>query len=69
MLLFIVASAGWGVLFITDTLEMWSAMLLLVIHGCAGVLWSPASQLLLHDIVGPAQLPSAVRLKPVRQSL
>src|SRR5690349_24824536 len=39
MLLFIVASIGWGVLFITDTLEMWSAMVLLVIHGCAGVLW------------------------------
>src|SRR5678816_1862541 len=28
----------------------------------AGVLWSPASQLMIHDIVGPAQLPSAVRL-------
>jgi Transmembrane secretion effector len=35
---------------------------LLIIHGCAGVLWGPASQLLLHDIVEPAALPSAVRL-------
>ena len=37
-------------------------MVLLVIHGFAGVLWGPASQLFIHDIVGPAQLQSAVRL-------
>jgi predicted MFS family arabinose efflux permease len=37
-------------------------MLLLVIHGIAGVFWQTASQLLLHDIVQPAQLQSAVRL-------
>jgi len=62
MLCFITASAGWGYLFITDTLEMWHAMVLLVLHGFAGVLWGPAGQLLIHDIVGPAQLQSAVRL-------
>ena len=28
-------------------------MLLLVLHGVAGVLWTPPSQLLIHDIVGP----------------
>ena len=49
-------------LFLTDTLEMWHAMVLLVMHGFAGVLWGPASQLLIHDIVGPEQLQSAVRL-------
>jgi MFS family permease len=43
-------------------LQPWHARLLLIIHGCAGVLWGPASQLLLHDIVGPAELQSAVRL-------
>ncbi len=69
MLLFIVASAGWGILFITDTLQMWSAMLLLVIHGCAGVLWQTPSQLLLYDIVGPADLPSAVRLNAMARYL
>ena len=69
MLLFIVASAGWGILFITDTLAMWSAMLLLVIHGCAGVLWQTPSQLLLYDIVGPADLPSAVRLNAMARYL
>ena len=62
MLLFVVASLGWGYFFVTDTLEMWHAMVLLVIHGFAGVLWSPASQLLIHEIVGPARLQSAVRL-------
>ncbi len=62
MLCFIVASAGWGYFFVTGTLEMWHAMVLLVIHGFAGVLWGPASQLLIQHIVEPQQLPSAVRL-------
>src|SRR5258708_18807373 len=61
MALFIIASLGWGYFFITDTLEMWHAMVLLVIHGCAGVLWQSPSQVLLYDIVGPADLSSAVR--------
>jgi MFS family permease len=60
--LFIVASAGWGYFFYTDTLQMWHAMVLLLIHGCAGVFWGTSSQVLLYDIVGPEQLPSAVRL-------
>jgi MFS family permease len=62
MVLFMGVSLAWGVLFLTDTLQPWHARLLLIIHGCAGVLWGPAGQLLLHDIVGPAELPSAVRL-------
>jgi MFS family permease len=62
MLLFITASLGWGYFFITGTLQMWHAMVLLVIHGCAGVLWQTPNQLLLYDIVGPADLMSAVRL-------
>src|SRR3954449_8124436 len=35
MLLFVIASAGWGYFFVTDTLSIWGAMVLLVIHGCA----------------------------------
>lgn len=69
MLLFIVASAGWGIFFITDSLQMWHAMLLLVIHGCAGVLWQTPNQLLLYDIVGPTDLPSAVRLNAMARYL
>jgi MFS family permease len=62
MLLFMGVSVAWGVLFMTDTLQEWHARILLIIHGCAGVLWGPSSQLLLHYIVGPTVLPSAVRL-------
>ena len=62
MLCFIVASAGWGYFFVTDTLEMWHAMVLLVIHGFAGVLWGPASQLFVQYMVDRDVLPSAVRL-------
>jgi MFS family permease len=69
MLLFIIASTGWGLFFITDTLSMAGAMLLLVIHGCAGVLWQTPNQLLLYDIVGPAGLPSAVRLNAMARYL
>ena len=69
MALFIIASLGWGYFFITDTLQMWHAMVLLTIHGCAGVLWQTSSQLLLHDIVGPAELPSAVRLNATARYL
>ncbi|SCB54956.1 MFS-type transporter involved in bile tolerance, Atg22 family [Bradyrhizobium shewense] len=69
MLLFIVASSGCGFFFITDTIQMWHAMLLLVIHGCAGVLWQTPNQLLLYDLVGPADLPSAVRLNAMARYL
>jgi MFS family permease len=62
MVLFILVSLIWGVLILTDSLQLWHAALLLIVHGIAGVLWSPPSQLLLHDIVGRDGLPSAVRL-------
>ncbi|MBO0759570.1 MAG: MFS transporter, partial [Bradyrhizobiaceae bacterium] len=67
--LFITASLGWGYFFITGTLQMWHAMVLLVIHGCAGVLWQTPNQLLLYDIVGPADLMSAVRLNATARYL
>jgi MFS family permease len=60
--LFITASLSWGYFFVTDTLQMWQAMVILVIHGCAGVLWQTPNQMLLYDIVGPSDLESAVRL-------
>ncbi|MBT4006605.1 MAG: MFS transporter [Rhodospirillales bacterium] len=67
--LFIIASTGWGVLFFTDSLEMWHAALLLVIHGLAGVLWSPAAQLLVHHMVGGDNLQSAIRLMAISRNL
>jgi MFS family permease len=69
MLLFITASLGWGYFFITGTLQMWHAMVLLVIHGCAGVLWQTPNQLLLYEIVGPSDLMSAVRLNATARYL
>ena len=69
MLVFASVSIAWGVLFYTGKLEMWHACVLLVIHGIAGVLWNPATQLLLYDMVGPSQLPSAVRLVATARNL
>jgi MFS family permease len=62
MLLFISVSVTWGVMFSTDSVTLGMAMLLLVIHGLAGVIWIPAAQVLIHQIVAPQELASAVRL-------
>jgi MFS family permease len=62
MLVFMGVSLAWGALFVTDTLEMWHAAVLLVCHGMAGVLWGPAAQLFIHDIVDQKDLHSAIRL-------
>jgi MFS family permease len=59
---FIVVSCIWGLLFLFDVIEMWHAVVLLSLHGLAGVLWAPATQVLVHDIVGPEELQSAIRL-------
>ena len=67
--LFAFVSLSWGLLFLTGTLEMWSACVLLVLHGCAGALWGPAEQLMLHDFAEPVELPSAVRLNATFKSL
>ncbi|MET0446215.1 MAG: MFS transporter [Pseudorhodoplanes sp.] len=69
MALFMLVSVGWGYFFITDTLTITAAMVLLVLHGCAGVLWVIPNQLLLYDIVGPAHLQSAVRLNATARYL
>ncbi len=69
MLLFIVASLGWSYFFVTDTLELWHCIVLLVIHGFAGVFWGTASQLLLYDLVPREELPSAVRLNATARYL
>jgi MFS family permease len=62
MLMLLGVSVCWGMMFLTESVALWKAMLLLVIHGFAGVLWIPASQVLIHQIVDAGQLPSAVRL-------
>jgi MFS family permease len=67
--LFMFVSAAWGVLFVTHSLQIWMACVLLVLHGCAGSLWGPGEQLMLHDFVGREDLPSAVRLNATFRSL
>jgi MFS family permease len=69
MAIFMGVSVAWGVLFMTDTLEMWHAMLLLTLHGIAGVLWTPSSQVLLHHVVPAEHLQSAVRLNATSRQL
>ena len=67
--LFMLVSAAWGVLFLTGTLELWHACLLLVVHGLAGCLWMPAEQLLLYSFAGPKELPGAIRMNATFRSL
>ncbi|HEY3731547.1 MAG TPA: MFS transporter [Steroidobacteraceae bacterium] len=69
MLLFMSVSIGWGVLIATDTLTVWKSMLLLTVHGLAGVLWTAPAQVLIHDLVAPEDLPSGVRLAAMTRYL
>jgi MFS family permease len=61
-LCFMAVSVGWGLLFITGTLQPWHCCVLLVLHGLASATWHPAEQMMLYDIASPKNLPSAVRL-------
>ena len=61
-ILFVIASIAWGMLFLAGTLQMWHAVVILLIHGAAGVIAAPAQQLIIHDMVPVQHLPSAIRL-------
>jgi MFS family permease len=67
--IFMLVSVCWGLLFLTGSLQIWEACVLLVLHGVAGSLWAPAEQLLLHDFAEPADLPGAVRMNATFRSL
>jgi hypothetical protein len=67
--LFMVASIAWGLLFLTGTLAVWHAVVILLVHGGAGVLAGPSIQLIIHDIVGTDQLQSAIRLNARSRNL
>ena len=68
-LMFAAVSLAWGILFVTDTIQVWHACVLLVIHGMAGVIAGPGTQLIIHDIVGREYLQSAVRLNSTGRNL
>ena len=67
--LFMLASIAWGVLFLTGALQMWHAIVILLIHGGAGVVGAPASQLMIHDMVPREELASAIRLNATSRYL
>lgn len=69
MAMYMSASLAWGMLFVTGSLQLWHAVVILTIHGFAGVLWNPSSQLLIHDIAGRDHLQSAVRLMAMSRTL
>ncbi|MGH7311954.1 MAG: MFS transporter, partial [Candidatus Rokuibacteriota bacterium] len=56
------ATVAWGVLILTDSLQIWHAVVILLVHGAAGVVGGTASQLIIHDMVAVGHLHSAVRL-------
>ena len=68
--LFMLVQLCWGVLFLTGTLQMWEACVLLVLHGMAGAIWGPAEQMLLHDFVeSERDLPGVVRMNATFKSI
>ncbi len=67
--LFMFASLAWGVLFLSGHLAYWHVIALLTIHGMAGMLWTPAGQVILHEMVTPEELQSAVRLNATARTL
>jgi MFS family permease len=67
--LLMLASLSWAVLFLTGTLRIWHAAAILLVHGAAGAISAPANQLIIHDIVGPDRLPSAIRLNATSRYL
>lgn len=67
--LFMLASLAWGILFFTGVLKMWHAVVILLVHGSAGVVGAPASQLMIHDMVPREELASAIRLNATSRYL
>jgi len=63
------AQLGWGYLLITDQLEVWHVVVLLTMHGIAALFHGPATQLIMHDMVGREDLQSAVRLSATGRQL
>lgn len=67
--MFMAVTCSWAILLMTGALQPWHAAALLVVHGLAGTLWNTAGQLILHDMVDPEHLQSAVRLNATGRQL
>lgn len=62
MVMFMSCSLGWAYFLYTDTLTLPAAVVLLIVHGISGVLWSPSQQVIINDLVETQAIQSAVRL-------
>ena len=60
--LYITASLGWGLLYLTGQLRVWQVAILLVFHGVGGLISAPSSMLIIHEMVGKENLVSAISL-------
>ncbi len=60
--LYITASLGWGLLYLTGQLRVWQVAILLVFHGVASLIAAPSSMLIIHEMVGKEKLVSAISL-------
>jgi predicted MFS family arabinose efflux permease len=56
-------------LLVTDQLEVWHVVVLLTLHGIAALFHGPATQMIMHDVVGRQDLQSAVRLSATFRQL
>ena len=67
--LYMSCSLAWGVLALTGRLELWHVAVILVVHGLAGVVFGPSSMLIIHEMVGPRDLVSAISLNAASRNL
>src|SRR3954452_13250930 len=58
----VICSGTLGVLSVTGHLQLWHMIVLLLLHGFAGVIQMPSSQVLVYDLVGKDSLPNALSL-------
>ena len=60
--LYYLCSGALGLLYITGQLQLWHMVILLLVHGFAGVVQLPSAQVLVYDLVGKQDLPNALSL-------
>jgi len=58
----VICSGALGLLAVTGQLQLWHMIVLLLLHGFAGVIQMPSSQVLVYDLVGKDSLPNALSL-------
>lgn len=67
--MYVSCSLAWGLLYLTGRLELWHVAVILAVHGLAGVVFSPSSMLIIHEMVGRQALMSAVSINAASRFL